>query len=130
MRLMPLSYCCFYTIYKNHRGNCCGRSMKRVHREPDKLRRRGKSQRTTGGSGRESLASSRNASGTADATGRSECTSQNGPIHEATVRKETGWDQSPRKRETANCFSGEVSHTISAFAHARTNSTAFDVTNE
>ena len=43
-------------------------------------------------------ASSRNVSVTADATGPGECASHNGSYHEAVVRQETGWHQSPRER--------------------------------
>ena len=79
---------------------------------------------------REPPASSRNASGTADATGPGECASHNGPYHEAAVRQETGWDQSLRDGETPNCFSGEVSDTTPAFTHATTCTAAFDATKE
>ena len=79
---------------------------------------------------REPPASSRKVSGTTDATGPGECASHHGSDHEAPVRLETGWDQSPRERETPNCFFGGVSDTTSALTHATMNTAVFDATLE
>ena len=75
-------------------------------------------------------ASPRNVSGTTDATGPGECASHNGPIHEASVRQETGWNQHQGIREAPNRFSREVDDTVSAVAHITGNTAAFDGTRE
>ena len=46
--------------------------------------------------------SPRNVSGTADATGLGECASHTGPVHDAAVRQETGWNQPQGMREAPN----------------------------
>ena len=76
--------------------------------------------------GRQPPAPCHSVSGTADTAGSGECAPYPGPNYEAPARLETGWEQSPKEKDTQLLFRECVWHTPD-LAHATMNTAVFDV---